>query len=122
MTEYYEHSQVCQFLKLQYPDIIFTSDLSGVRLPVGLAVKVSRLKSDRGIPDLLIFEPRNGYHGLFIEMKRTGEKLLKKDGSFKSDHLKEQCDLHIRLRSKGYYCEFAAGFDEAKKIIENYMM
>ena len=123
MSEYSEHKAVCDYIKLQYPKVIFTSDLSGVWLPKGLAKKCKPLKSSRGIPDIIIFEARGGYHGLLIEMKRTGQGIyLKGTGKLKKNkHLQEQAILHWRLKKEGYYCDFAVGFDAAIEIIDWYM-
>ena len=123
MSEYSEHKAVCDYIKLQYPKVIFTSDLSGVRLTQGLAKKCKPLKSSRGIPDIIIFEARGGYHGLLIEMKRTGQTIYLKGTTIlkKDKHLAEQAALHRRLIKEGYYCDFAVGFDEGKSIIDFYM-
>ena len=121
MSESVEHEMICNFIKTNYPKVVFLSDASGLKITMGQAVKWSKLKSHRGIPDLVILYPNSIYHGLMIELKKTGEKIVKKNGEFKTDHLKEQ-DLVLRnLRSCGYYATFAIGFLEAKKIVEKYM-
>lgn len=117
-----EHRRVCEYLQLKYPKVVFTTDASGVRMPMGLAVKFSKLKSERGIPDLLVLKPNRKYYGLFIELKRTGETVFKKDGEIKSnEHYKEQLDVIHKLEQEGYYATFAIGYDQAVKIIDNYM-
>ena len=118
MKEEHIHNQVVSYLKWQYPDLIFTSDASGLKLPMGLAVKFSKLKSGKGIPDLHILEPRKGYFGLFIELK--AETPYKRDGTLKkNEHLLEQQIVLNRLDKKGYVAKFATGFDEAKAITED---
>lgn len=113
---------ICNYLRSNYPDVIFFSDLSGVKLPWGLAHKVASLKSQRGIPDLVILEPRNGYHGLIIELKKTGNNPYKKNGTLKSDpHLQEQAEVLNHLTSLGYHAQFAVGFEHAKNIITEYL-
>jgi hypothetical protein len=113
---------VCNYIKLQYPEAIFMTDVAaGMRLSVGQAVMASRMRSSRGLPDLFIAAARNGKHGLFVELKRAGIKIYKKDGkTFADQHLYEQALLLERLRSYGYEAEFAIGFDEAQKIIDKY--
>ena len=116
------HLAICNYLRMVYPDVIFTSDASGLRLGIGLATKFSRLKSGRGIPDLLIFEPRGEYSGLMIEIKREGQKVFKQDGSLYSDvHLKEQAEILDRLKHKGYATYFCIGSKQGIDIIEEYM-
>jgi hypothetical protein len=73
-------------------------------------------------PDILIFEARKGYFGLFIELKN--QTPFKKDGSIKAsqkDHLKLQKECLEKLSSKGYYAVFSWGFDMTKKIIDEYL-
>ena len=123
------HRQVCEYLRYQYSEVIFNSDLSGsTKLTIGQAKALKKLRSGRGFPDLQIMEPRNGYHGLFIELKAEGTDLLKKrmvdkDGypMWASDHIKEQHEMIERLNELGYKAEFAIGWDEAKNIIDNYL-
>jgi hypothetical protein len=120
--EFSEQKSICQYLSLQYPDVIFASDLSGIRLPQGLANKVKSLKCNRGIPDLFIYEPRKGYFGLAIELKATGVTVYKQDGNLKTDnHLQEQEEMLYRLSKKGYLALFCLGFDNAKLIIDSYL-
>lgn len=121
MSEKIEHKQVCDYLKTQYPKIIFNTDASGVKLTIGQAVQMKKLRSSNSFPDITIYEPRNEYHGLFIEMKKTGERLFKKDGTPVSPHVAEQLELIEKLNSKGYYSKMCVGFEHAKKTIDFYL-
>ena len=121
MTEKQEHKAVCQYLKSQYPKVIFNTDMSGLKLTIGQSVQAKALRSSRGFPDIVIYEPRGGYHGLFIEMKRTGEKLYKKNGDPKTDHIREQIEMVHKLKDLGYYAFIAYGFNDAKDVIDTYM-
>ena len=89
-TEAQLHNMVCDYIRTKYPNVIFNSDLSGIKLTIGQATKLKSLRSSRAFPDIAIYEPRGGYHGLFIEMKAEGTKLLKRDGSMATEHIKEQ--------------------------------
>lgn len=115
---------VCRYLRLQYPDVIFACDLSsGMKLTIGQAVKAQKMRSGRGLPDIMILEPRGGelgYAGLMIELKT--EKAGNKNGTVKqTDHVREQQAVLDRLEKKGYMAKFAIGFEEAKQIIDFYM-
>jgi len=122
MSEYKEHKAIANYIKLQYPKVIFTSDSSGIRMTIGNAKKMLALKANCKIPDLLIFEPKGIYHGLIIEIKRTGENLYKKNGElYSKEHLIEQNKTLERLKSKGYKAVFGVGFDECVNIIDDYM-
>lgn len=113
------HIAVCNYLKLQYPSVIFTSESSGVRLTMGQAIKAKKMRSGDKLPDLWILEARHGYHGLLIELKV--ERITTKTGAYKTDHIKKQADTINRLMDKGYYATFAVGFEDAKNVIDNYL-
>lgn len=116
------HTAVCKVIKLKYKKVIFTSDLSGVIMDWKSAKKTAKMRSESKIPDLLIFEPRGGWAGLFIELKATKEKLYKKDGSLKETaHINDQKDMLERLLDKGYKATFAGGMDEILKVVADYM-
>jgi len=121
MSEYQEHLQICNYLSTYYHNVLFTTDLSGVKLSMGTAKKVKNLKSCRGFPDLFILQPNKNFKGLFIELKRSGEKLFKKDGSYKSEHLQEQSEVIKRLNDLGYLATFCIGSDSAIDVIDNYL-
>lgn len=78
--------------------------------------EAKRLKAEgvrAGVPDLQLVVPRNGLHGLFVEMKR-------RDG-VPSDIKQEQKDWHYKLRQKGYAVTVAFGFDMARQAITDYL-
>lgn len=80
----------------------------------------------RSWPDMFIAEVRSlgdkYYHGLFIELKKAGTRIYRKDGRLvANEHIHEQFDMLEQLRQRGYIAEFACGFDEAKKIIDEYL-
>lgn len=120
-TEAQLHKMVCDYIRTKYPNVIFNSDLSGIKLTIGQATKLKSLRSSRAFPDIVIYEPRGTYHGLFIELKAEGTKLLKKDGSPATEHIKEQELMMRSLIKKGYLCYFAIGFNAAKFFIDKYL-
>lgn len=123
--------QVCSYLRLQYPSLIFRSDYaSGLHLTEGQARIHKSLQSGRSWPDLFIYEPRtvNGkrYSGLALELKRDGTTIILKVGPRKGKlsserHIQEQAAMLKALNNKGYYANFAVGYDEAINIIDRYM-
>lgn len=123
---------VADYLRLQYPNVIFHSDYgSGVKLTPGQArVQYRQNGGRRAWPDMFLAEPRTVsrmgdkyfYAGLFLELKRDGVKILKKDGGLVADqHIREQHDLLCELERRGYKACFAVGFDQAKQIIDEYL-
>ena len=149
MTELELQAQVADYLRLQYPNVLFHSDFgSGIKLTPGQAMRQKRLQGGRrSWPDMFIAEPKvrhttdgewgiklgwaqlddgTDYYammfaGLMIELKREGTRLTKKNGEWANEHIAEQAELLHILRKKGFKAEFACGFDEAKKIIDEYL-
>lgn len=122
MSERTLHRGVCDYLRYRWPGTMFNTDLSGAtKLTKGQAGAMKNLRSQRGYPDLVIYEPRAGYHGLFIELKKEGTRLYKINGEPATEHIAEQMECLLELRSRGYKAEFAVGFDQAQEIIDNYL-
>lgn len=127
--------QVCKYLKERYPDVIFMCDLaSGMNLGKFIGGMNTRLRSSRGLPDLFIAHPyrknfdpnispeveRIFYHGLFIELKTENQR-LKNGGIKRTDHHDEQAEILARLKQMGYQAQFCCGYDEAIKLIDEYL-
>lgn len=120
MKEEALHKMICNYITLQYPDIIYNSDMAGVKLTMGQAKKASKLRSDKGFPDIFIYHTNHTFSGLFLEVKK--ETPFKKNLQLKSsDHLKQQQNIHKKLRRLKYTGGFVWNFEEAKQIIDNYM-
>ena len=120
--EYQLQKQVCQYLNWSYSDVLYMSDtIASCKLTMAQAVRNKAIqKPNFKCPDLIIFEPRNGYNGLFIELKVVTP--FKKDGNIKKDvHLEGQLKTIQELEAKGYFAVFATGFGEAKIIIDKYL-
>ncbi len=123
MTEQQIQQNIADYLRVTRPNVIFHSDFgSGVKLTMGQAVRQKRLNGGRRAwPDLFIAEPVGKYHGLFIELKKDGTRLKKKDGTWATDHIKEQAVMLTKLEEKGYRATFAIGYGEAIYLIEEYL-
>ena len=115
MSEKTLHRAVCDYIRYQYPEVLFNTDLSGsMKLTIGQAKALKNLRSCRGWPDLFIAEPRGGFCGMFLELKIEGKV-------YNTQHIKEQKQMIEILNKKGYFAFMACGFDEAKKVIDAYM-
>ena len=112
--------QLTQWIKLQYPKVIFACDLIGMKLPIQAAVRVSKMRTDK-YPDLFIAYPNKHYKGLFIEFKATGIKIYNKHLDYSNEHITKQAFVLSELNRLGYHANFACGFLEGKKLIEKYM-
>jgi hypothetical protein len=122
MSEKTLHKAVCQYIRMQYPNVLFNSDLAGAtKLTMGQAVAMKALRSNRGFPDIMIYEPRGPFHGCFIELKTEGTKILTKGNNYTTPHIAEQADVIALLNNRGYYAGFAIGFEAAKRVIDEYL-
>ena len=120
--EYHLQVQVCEYIRWQYPKTLCLSDtIAATRLTIPQQVRNKAIqKSGFKCPDLVIYEPKGMYHGLFIELKI--ENPFKHNGELKSnEHLEAQQKTLFDLTEKGYWACFAWSFDQAKLIIDNYM-
>lgn len=115
------HQQICDYLRVKYPDILFRTDFAaGIKMTMGQAAKHKRLQSGRAWPDLFIAKPRGRFSGLFIEIKAAN--IYKKDGGLlKNEHLQEQAVILAKLNLAGYAAEFAIGYTEATRMIDSYL-
>lgn len=123
MSEAELQKQVAIYIRMQYPDVIFHSDFgSGVKLTPWQA-KMQKMQNGgrRAWPDMVLAEPVGKYHGLFIELKKEGTRLKKKNGDWASEHIAEQDAVLSELNDKGYKAEFAIGFEQALNLIDDYL-
>lgn len=100
------------WLSHNYPDIaedVFsTSNERKCSVQQGRIFK--RMGVKRGVSDLMIAVPMNGYHGLFLELKEANGKLSK-----------EQKEFIERMTARGYKATWALGLENAKKVIVEYL-
>lgn len=108
-TEDAEQAMLCTWMTLQR--IRFFAIPNGGFRNFKEASKFKRCGVQPGVPDICIPIPSGSYHGLYIELKRvSGGKL--------SDYQIEWLNF---LREQGYYADVAHGFDEAKKMVTDYL-
>lgn len=122
--EFELQSAICRYLSYQFPQVLYLSDtIASLKLTPAQANRNKKIqKNGFSCPDLLILEPRNGYCGLFIELKI--ETPFKKNGEIKAskdDHLKNQLEAINKLNEKGYKALFSWNFDMTKEIIDDYL-
>jgi hypothetical protein len=113
---------VCEYIRTKYPTVIFMCDLaSGMKMPIWMAARNKKMRSSSGLPDLFIAKENRG-NGLFIELKKEGTKLMKKDGKTPATpHLAAQAEILARLSQEGYCAVFCVGYDEAVFMIDAYL-
>jgi hypothetical protein len=115
-------SAIARYIRVQYPNVVFTSESSGMRVSEGLRVRMKAQRSKHKLPDLIILETNEKFSGLMLELKKDRQTIYKKDGTFKkSEHVEAQRDTLRLLKSQGYMAVFGCGFEETKNIIDYYM-
>lgn len=120
--EYRLHQNIAEYLRLQYPDVVFLSTLNGIRLPPGQAKQAASLQCGRGIPDIIILESRRGYAGLCGEIKTGTSEVYRQNGEVRENrHILEQLDMLKALQDRNYHASFWCGFDNAKSVIDWYL-
>lgn len=127
--EYKLQVAVCEYLRLQYRDVIFMSDtIASLKLTKPQQQRAKAIqKTDFHCPDLLILEPRTFadgeyFAGLFLELKIVSPYYKSNPTVLKVDpHIEAQAESIQRLNKKGYHATFAWDFDEIKKLIDSYL-
>jgi hypothetical protein len=77
---------------------------------VVVAMKLKREGLKPAVPDICLPVPSNGYHGLYIEMKRVAGRLTD-----------DQFGWLVALREQGYEAFVCYGFEQARVAIEEYL-
>lgn len=115
------HQQVVDYIKYQYPKVLFRTDFAaGIKMTIGQAVKHKKLQKCDKWPDIFIAKPAGAHSGLFLELK-TDPNLFNKKFEYKTKHLKEQAEVLDQLNRTGYLAFFACGFEDAKNKIDRYL-
>ena len=117
------HLRVCDYLRKNYPDVLFRTDFSsGMKMSPGQAAKHKKFQKSRAWPDLFIAESNILASGLFLELKAEGTKIYKRNGEIrKNKHLIEQDKMLEELIKKGYRTRFVIGYDQAIFEIQQYL-
>jgi len=117
MSESTEQQLTVSWFRLQYSKYRLISipngQMVGGRNKYALVNKYKKEGMLPGVSDLFLCVPKNGYGGLWIEMKaraKTASSLSPDQRIWLSD-----------MEKAGYKAEWAAGFEQAKKIIEEYL-
>lgn len=113
--------KLCSYIRENYPFAIFNSDGAGNNVSKAQAGINKMLRSGSGYPDLFIAEPKGQYRGMFLELKREGTIIYKKDGELTTnEHIRIQAEMLNELCSRGYWADFAVGLDQAIELVDAY--
>jgi len=116
MKNFYKYKEssyqiaLVNYLKLQYPNILFTGGFAGDKLGLLAAIRRKKMGYIAGTPDLFIAEPRNNKHGIWLEMKKEGGTLSPNQKEF----IKKAID-------RNYEVLICYNFNEARDKIDKYL-
>ena len=111
MSESNLQTHVVNYIRMQYPKARFCASLGGIRTSMSQAKKAKANGYWAGFPDLQICEPnRNGYHGMFIEIKTEKGKATQ----IQKQWIKA-------LNERGYKAVICKGFIDCKEEIDKYL-
>lgn len=109
MTEHEIQSEFIRIVEESMPHILFCATVGGARMSISEAKKIKRAGYRKGVPDVIFYEPRNGYHGLAIEIKRKGGRV--------SPHQKQWV---LDLQRRGYHAEVCTGLNACLTSFNDY--
>lgn len=116
-SEYLEQVAIFQWRDMnlkKYPELeLLHSNLNGVKLTIGQAVKAKRAGALKSLPDLFLPVRKGGYggySGLYIELKASGGKPTK-----------QQIEMLEKLELQGFRTMWCEGAKEAIYNIVTYM-
>ena len=127
MTETALYENIARHLNTHCPAVRYHFDLSGVNNPSKISRSLYSRLNGRSWPDLHVavaaFAPgtTNVYYGLFLEVKKEGERLRKRNGQWVNEHVREQAATLEKLQQEGYVGQFGVGLEECIQIIDSYM-
>lgn len=114
MTESAHQAAVVQYFTAKYPKYKIHAIPNGTHIKSWAGRNKAKKEGlVKGVSDLFIAVPRGKYHGFYLEMKNKG---------------KTQCSVSPDQKAwieysqwQGYHSAWAAGSDEAIKLIDDYM-
>lgn len=118
--EYLTCKAIAEYLRLQYPNVLFHYDLAGLNLSRAQAGMMRAIQGCKGWPDLMILHPSNG-KVLFIEVKAEGVKLTNRNNDYATPHLTEQAETILKIRHTKHEAMFAVGLNQALIHIKSFL-
>ena len=113
--QFQEHNiqiQVVNYLRKFHPNVLFSGGFAGEKITLLRAIRKKRMGYQAGTPDVIIFEPRGNYHGLFIEFKSKKGTLTNEQKIFKE--MAEQRGYKFIIIK-----DVQKGIDEIEKYLKN---
>lgn len=99
-----------QWFRLAYPAELLVHCPNGGFRDAREAAKFKEMGVRAGFPDLFLYRPAGGFHGLALELKA---------GKNKQSPL--QVELQAKLEARGYRYAVVYSFDDFRRVIEEYL-
>ena len=114
MSEYSEQAALFEWVNLsalRMPELQLLYHIpNGEKRNIATAMKLKRMGVKAGVPDLHLPVARQGYNGLYLELKVNKNKLTDNQKFWKE-----------ALEKERYFVYVAYGWEEAKNILEWYL-
>jgi len=92
-------------------ELLYSVENGGLRNKItGARLKAAGIR--RGVPDLCLPVPRGGFHALYVELKRQGSGVVSPEQKWWLEELNRQ----------GCCATVCYGWDDARQVIENYLL
>ncbi len=105
------HFECIQLLKNEFPNVEWVSNiLDGAKLGEKVMKRHAGMRNRPGTSDIIILEPRKGFHGMCLEVKTLTGKVSQ-----------EQRDFLDRMKRKGYHVTTGHGLDDCFMAIREYL-
>lgn len=98
------------YIRTTYPNALMTTTGAGMVNSARVASQMNRRGYTKGMPDLLIFEPRASFYGLVIEMKTAR-------GSVRPD----QRHILAEFAKRGWKAVVCRSADQGKEAMDDFM-
>jgi hypothetical protein len=108
-SEYTIQKSICELLDLKAPWLLYCASAGGVRTSIAEARRMKATGYKRGFPDLFFYEPREGFMGLAIELKRDKGRATPDQKLWKEE-----------LQRRGYKAVIARGYSACMDAIKDY--
>ena len=95
---------------LDYSNVLWCHVANERRTSIQAGARLKAKGVKKGVPDVLIFEPKGNYIGLAIELKIKPNKTTKEQEYWMQELIK-----------KGWFCDVCYSFDEVKNLLDNYL-
>lgn len=112
MSEYEISKSFVKWLREEHPNILFCATVGGIHSTVQQKAKMRAAGYQRGIPDIMIYEPSHdgAYCGLALELKTAKGRLTK-----------EQQQWIYDLQARGWQADAPTSLEQCKALAMKYL-